>query len=144
MQRYTLDEFLEDIKHFEVCDIDGSDIDIKNPGISFLKLYSECFEEKLGTDNWAEVISSRVNKMFGDPNVLLPACDIYPSSEKAFYIYRVRWTPSKLLREAQLTLLSMEDNKEDAAKYFGSEHETQICIVSTQTDEVMYFDRNMH
>jgi hypothetical protein len=144
MKLHTLDEFLEDIERFEVCDVNGHNLGIVNSGIRFLKLYSEYFEQKLGVDNWHENTAKRTNGMFSDPNVLLPPCDIYPSSEKAFYVYRVKWTPSKLLREAELTLLSTEDTNEDAVKYFESEHETQICIVSTQTDEVMYFDRNMH
>jgi hypothetical protein len=144
MKLYTPDEFIEDIERFEICDAGDSTFDVKGTGVRFLKLYSECFEEKLSTDNWHDNIGKRIDQMFSDVNILLPTCDIYPSNNSAFYVYRVNWTPRKLLREAQLTLLSTEDTKEDAAKYFKCEHETKICIVSTRTDEVMYFDRNMH
>jgi hypothetical protein len=144
MKLYTPDELIEDIERFEICDTGDSTFDVKGTGVRFLKLYSEFFEEKLSTDNWHDNIGKRINNMFSDPDVILPACDTYPSNEKAFYVYRVKWSPNRMLREAQLTLLSTEDTKEDAAKYFTSESETQICIISTQTDEVMYFDRNMH
>lgn len=144
MKLHTPDEFVEDIERFEICEANGDIFSIKNTGVRFLKLYSEYFGRMLGIGNWHVNIGKRINEMYSDPNVLLPTCDIYPSSEKAFYVYRVNWSPSKLLREAQLTLLSTEDTNEDACKYFQSEHETQICIISTQTNEVMYFDRNIH
>lgn len=144
MQLHTPDEFIKDIERFEICDTGDGTFNVKCTGVRFLKLYSECFEEKLSTDNWCDNICKRINELFSDPNVLLPTCDIYPSDDKSFYVYRVNWTPRRLLREAQLTLLSTEDTKEDTFKYFESDHETQICIISTQTGEVMYFDRNVH
>lgn len=144
MQLHTPDEFIKDIERFEICDTGDGTFNVKCTGVRFLKLYSECFEKKLSVDDWYNNFYKRVNELFCNPNVLLPTCDIYPDNDKAFYIYRVNWTPRKLIREARLTLLGAKDTNEDAAKYFESEHETQICIVSTQTDEVMYFDRSIH
>lgn len=144
MQLYTPEQFIDDIERFEHCEVTG-DMSIRNTGVRFLKLYSECFEEKLSVDGWHQRMEKRLSALYSNTDVLLPTCDIYPSNDKAFYVYRVNWSPSRLLRETNLEFIGTLDCKEEINKYFDPKSgEMSICIVSTKTEEIMYFDRNRH
>ncbi len=138
MRLYTYDEIRHDIESFESVKIGESPVPVDN--FRFVKLYSECFSDPLHVNLSVDSLKNRINGYFSDHS--LKVCDIWPDASHNFFIYDAT---SAFDQDGCLLLLGTAETKEDSMSLICSDEisnkTTSVCVVATQTSEIIYLNR---
>jgi hypothetical protein len=141
MKLYTIQEVIDDIKSSCGIDISLNNI-VKN--VRFVNLYSDYFPSPPDNATVNEFKQSVQNYLNNFDNALAP-CDIWPTNEHLFYLYKVNVPDNGSIFDSSMSLIGAAGNKENIFKLFDSdvvkEQAQHLCVVSVGTREVMYLDR---
>jgi hypothetical protein len=146
MDLYSIDEVRTDIATFEkleVCCLP----DVYN-NLKFIKLYSEVSNKPTPDTKSDSELETRVTKFLNNIEHVLPTCDVLPGDEHPFYIYGYHYTRFAPITDIVLVFVATAETKEEATEWFKSEEfktkYSHMCIVSTETEEIMHFSLTKH
>lgn len=144
MKLYTVTDIVNDICQFEgvTCQIN-----VALGNSRFLKLYSEYFNEPLGNNLTVDVLNKRLQEFLYAENVMLPPCDVFPDDKSKFWIYKVKVSDvGAIVLTENMTLLntSNSENETKDIALDGIEVGYRICIVSSKTSKIDFFERMLH
>jgi hypothetical protein len=138
---HSVEEVIDDIKRSCGLDITLGDI---AQNAKFVNLYSDFFPSPPDTATVDEFKKSVMNFLNHFNNVLA-CCDIWPTDEHVFYLYKVNTSGDGNIFNTKLSLIGVAETKENILKLLDSDAVVQevwhICIVNTRDSEVYYFDR---
>lgn len=153
MRLYTSREILEDIEKFEKVSLSfmgtHSLLGDHSPDVRFVVPYSEFYDRPLSGSATVDMLKNRISQFMESQNNMLPHCDVWPTSEYGYWHYAMLWPENTpFLMDVEMTLLGKTNSQEESLEFIKTEsvkeQTRKLCIVSTKTREILFFNRIDH